>query len=159
MRVPAFSSFILCTSVMASAATCYSPDDALTHLNKDICISAHVYDVVELSDGTRFLDVCSPEISDQECRFTILSLNGDRKEVGDLSQYRQQDIRIRGIIRPYGGRAEIILSHARQFHGGGEKFRPNPALLKGFSAEDHKSSINDPALRSGHHRSMFKSTQ
>ncbi len=29
-------------------------------LNKDVCISAHIYDVVELPDGTRFLDVCSP---------------------------------------------------------------------------------------------------
>jgi hypothetical protein len=159
MRIPAFYALVLYMSAAASAATCYAPEDALTHLNKDICVSAHVYDVVELSDGTRFLDVCSPETSDEKCRFTVMSMSGDRKDVGELNQYRQQDIRIRGIIRPYGGRAEIILSHQRQFHGGGEKFRPNPALLKGFSAEDHKPGVNDPALRSGHHSSMFRTIQ
>jgi hypothetical protein len=159
MRLSAFCAWLLCLATSSYAATCYSPEDALGHLHKEICVSAHVYDVVELSDGTRFLDVCSPETSDEQCRFTIMSMDGDRKEVGELSQYRQQDIRIRGIIRPYAGRAEIILSHERQLHGGAEKFRPNPALLKGFSAESHRPSINDPALRSGHRRSMFRTVQ
>jgi hypothetical protein len=148
---------LLCVTTMLSAArTCYTPEDALSHQNKDVCVAVHVYDVVELADGTRFLDVCSPETSDAQCRFTVMSLNGDRRDVGELSQYRQQDIQIRGVVRPYAGRSEIILSHARQFHGGGEKFRPNPALIKGFSAEDSKPAVNDPALRSGHHRSIFR---
>jgi hypothetical protein len=160
MRISAFCFLFFCAIPMGFASSaCYSPEDALEHLHKDICITAHVYDVVELSDGTRFLDVCSPETPDAQCRFTIMSMNGDRNEVGDLSQYLHQEIRIRGVIRPYNGRAEILLSHARQFHGGGEKFRPNPALLKGFSAEDHKPGVNDPALRSGHHRSMFRTVQ
>ncbi len=29
-------------------------------VDKDVCITAHVYDVVELADGTRFLDICTP---------------------------------------------------------------------------------------------------
>ena len=160
MRVPAVCSVMLFTATMLSGArTCYSPEDALSHQNKDVCVTAHVYDVVELADGTRFLDVCRPETPDEQCRFTVMSMHSDRNEVGDLNQYRQQDIEIRGVVRPYGGRAEIILSHARQFHGGAEKFRPNPALLHGFSAEDHKPAVNDPALRSGHHQSVFKTTQ
>ncbi len=52
------------------------------HLNQDVCIRAHVYEVIELADGTRFLDVCSPETSDAACHFTIVSLREDRKEVG-----------------------------------------------------------------------------
>ena len=43
-------------------------------LNKDVCISAHVYDVVQLPNGTSFLDVCTPQTSDDLCRFTIVSL-------------------------------------------------------------------------------------
>jgi len=156
MRGLAFSFVLLCPVTLFAGKTCYSPDAALAHQNKDVCVSAHVYDVVELSDGTRFLDVCSPETPDEKCRFTVMSANGDRKSVGDLNQYRQQDIQIRGVVRPYGGRAEILLSDARQFHGGAEKFRPNPALLHGFSAEDGKPAINDPTQRSGHHRSMFQ---
>ena len=146
----------LCPVASWAAKTCYSPEEALTHENKDVCVAAHVYDVVELADGTRFLDVCSPETADEQCRFTVMSASGDRKTVGDLSQYREQDIQIRGVVRPFGGRAEILLSDARQFHGGAEKFRPNPALLHGFSAEDGKPAIGDPSLKSGRHRSVFQ---
>jgi hypothetical protein len=159
MHTFAFFTLLFGTTAAVSAATCYNPEEALAHANKDICVSAHVYDVVELSDGTRFLDVCSPETSDAQCHFTVVSMNADRKEVGELVQYRQQDIHIRGIVRSYAGRGEIILSHERQFHGGGEKFRPNPALLKSFSAEEHKPAINDPALRTGHHNSVFRTVQ
>ncbi len=156
MRVVAFCLLSLSSLPLVAAKTCYSPDEALAHQNKDVCVTAHVYDVVELADGTRFLDLCSPETLDEQCRFTVMSANGDRKTVGDLSQYRTQDIRIRGVVRPFGERAEILLSDARQFHGGAEKFRPNPALLHGFSAEDGRPAINDPSLKSGRHRSVFQ---
>ncbi|QNI33002.1 hypothetical protein H7849_03200 [Alloacidobacterium dinghuense] len=147
---------VLCPVASWAGKTCYSPEDALAHQNKDICVSAHVYDVVELADGTRFLDVCSPETPDDKCRFTVMSANGDRKTVGDLNQYRERDIQVRGVVRPFAGRAEILLSDARQFHGGAEKFRPNPALLHGFSAEDGRTAFTDPALKSGKHRSVFQ---
>ena len=141
--------------MLMAGRTCYTPEQALTHVNKDVCIVAHVYDVVELQDGTRFLDVCSPETSDEQCRFSIVSPDSERKEVGDLDQFRAKDIHIRGTVRPFGGRAEIVLSEARQFHGGSEKFRPNPALIKAFGADSGKPAVNDPALRSGRHHSAF----
>src|SRR5271163_3722648 len=40
---------------------CLSVAEAAQQPNKDICVSAHVFDVVELKDGTRFLDVCSTD--------------------------------------------------------------------------------------------------
>ncbi len=40
---------------------CITPDDAAKLINKDVCINVHVYDVVELPDGTRFMDVCAPD--------------------------------------------------------------------------------------------------
>ena len=58
---------------LSASKTCYSPEEALSHLNKDVCVAAHVYDVVELADGSRFLDVCSPDTSDEQCRFTVMS--------------------------------------------------------------------------------------
>jgi hypothetical protein len=48
-------------------------DEATKLVNKDVCVTAHVYDVVELPDGTRFLDVCTPETTDDQCRFTIVT--------------------------------------------------------------------------------------
>ena len=151
-----FLSAALSTTALA-AKTCYSVDEATAHINKDVCIAAHVYDVVQIADGTRFLDVCRTGTSDASCHFTILSPKLDRKDVGDLEQYRNVDVQVRGIVRPVGARAEIILSDARQFHGGAEKFRPNPELMKGFSAGDGKPPVADPAFR-GSSKSGAKSS-
>ncbi len=139
----------------AAERPCYAWLEAGRHLNQDVCVSAHVYDVVELADGTRFLDVCSPETPDEKCSFTIISLRQDSKDVGGLDELRGKEIEIRGTVHSFAERAGIILSHERQLHGGAEKFRPNPALLKGFSAADGKAAFDDPAFRSGghHHKS------
>jgi hypothetical protein len=127
--------------------SCVSPDDATKNLNKDVCVQAHVYDVVELPDGTRFLDVCSPETPDDKCRFTIVSLRQDRDTVGDLKKMRDANIEVRGIVAAMHGRSGMVLSHARQFYGGPPKFRPNPALVRGFTGEQEKPAIKDPNLR------------
>jgi hypothetical protein len=127
---------------------CVTADEATQMVNKDVCVSAHVYDVVELPDGTRFLDVCTPQTPDEKCRFTIVSLWEDHDQVGELRKYRDMNVQIRGIVRPMHGRAGMVLSHARQFYGGPPKFKPNPKLVRGFNAEQSRPPINDPNLRS-----------
>ncbi len=114
---------------------CVSADEAQKYLNKDICISAHVYEVVRLPDETRFLDVCSPDTHDADCRFTIVSLKQDSGDVGELNKYREMDVNIRGVVEPMHGRAGMVLSHVRQFYGGPPKFRPNPRLVHGFQGD------------------------
>jgi hypothetical protein len=130
----------------AKPKLCVTPDQAGQFLNKDICISAHIYDVVEFPDGTRFLDTCAPDVPDDNCRFTIMSLREDRDTVGELTRYRDTDVQIRGMVTAMHGRAGILLSHARQFNGGPPKFRPNPRLARGFSAEQDRPPIADPNL-------------
>ena len=135
---------------------CVTAGQAAQMLNKDICVSAHIYDVVQLPDGTRFLDVCSPQTPDDQCRFTVVSLPEDRGEVGELNKYRDADVEIRGLVQPMHGRAGMVLSHARQFYGGPPKFKPNPLLAHGFSAEQDRPPVNDPNLRSqGGHRAFM----
>jgi hypothetical protein len=135
-------------ALTAKRKPCLTAEDASKILNKDVCISAHVYDVVELPDGTRFLDVCTPQTPDVACRFTIVSLWEDRDAVGELRKYRDMDVQIRGIVQPMHGRVGMILSHARQFYGGPPKFRPNPKLMHGFSADQSRPPVSDPNLRS-----------
>jgi hypothetical protein len=159
MRMLALVALILCQVGFAAPRACVPVHDVGNHLNKDICVAAHVYEVIELQDGTRFLDLCSPEVPDEQCRFSVVSPREDRGEVGELKQLREQEIQIRGIVRPFGGRMEIVLSHVRQLRGGSEKFRPNPALLPGFSAENGKPAFSDPGLRGSRHRSAFKTHQ
>jgi len=141
---------LVCALPGAFAGTlkkCVSADQAVQMLNKDVCVSAHIYDVVELPDGTRFLDVCTPETPDEKCRFTVVSLWEDHDAVGELKNYRDLDVQVRGIVQPMHGRACLVLSHARQFHGGPPKFKPNPRLARGFNGEVSRPPVSDPNLR------------
>jgi hypothetical protein len=134
---------------MAGAAKpCVPADQASKLLKREVCVSAHVYDVVQLPDGTRFLDVCTPQTADEACRFTIISLWEDRDDVGELRKYRDTDVEVRGMVQPMHGRAGMVLSHARQFYGGPPKFKANPKLVRGFSADQSRPPIHDPNLRS-----------
>ena len=153
---------VVCLPVTAFAGgpqTCVTGDEASKTLNKDVCITAHVYEIVELPNGTRFLDVCSPQTPDDSCHFTIMSLPEDRKEVGELRRYRDTDVRVRGIVHTMHGRYGMMLSHARQFYGGPPKFKPNPKLLRGFDAEQDRRPVSDPNLRSQGGRRAFMDTR
>lgn len=130
-----------------AAQKCITADEASQQLNKDVCVAAHVYDVVELPNGTRFLDICPPETPDEKCRFTLVSYWEDRDEVGELRRYRDMDVRVRGLVRTMHGRAGIVVSHVRQFYGGPPKFKPNPLLVRGFTAGEDRPPVSDPNLR------------
>lgn len=121
---------------LASNKTCLVPNEALAHIHRNICITAHVYRVVDAANGTHFLDVCSPQTSDLDCHFFIVSFPGDEKSVGDLQGLVRHTIQIHGTVHTVQGRAEIILSDKKQLHGGKQKFHPNPELVKSFSAEN-----------------------
>ena len=142
----------------AKPKPCVTADEASKLVDKDVCVSAHIFDVVQLEDGTRFLDVCSPDTPDERCGFVVVSLWQDHDTVGDLTKYRNMNVQIRGIVRSLHGRSGIILSHVRQFYGGPPKFTPNPLLARGFSAEDRRPPVSDPNLRSqGGHRAFMNS--
>jgi hypothetical protein len=147
------------SSIFAShPKPCIPRDEAAKLVNKDVCVDVHVYDVVELTDGTRFLDVCPPEIPDAKCGFTIVSLREDREEVGELAKFRDANVHIRGMVQAMHGRNGMVLSHVRQFYGGPPKFKPNPKLLRGFSGDQAKPPVADPNPRShGEHRAFMNS--
>lgn len=159
----------LCCGLLAAALPahaaqrCSSPATARRHLHRKLCVKAHVYREISLDDGTRILDVCSPRDSAGQCHFAFVSLNQDRDKVGSLKQYVGKEIEVRGLVRPVNGRAEILLSSAKQLrtaqpehHRKEEartrrtRFHPNPALLKGFNATQGRMPIADPAFRGGY---------
>ena len=153
---------LLCLPAFAFAGgpkICMTAEEAARTHNKDVCITAHIYEVVELPDGTRFLDVCPPQTPDEACHFTIMSLREDRYEVGELVRYRNTDVRLRGMVQPMHGRSGMLLSHARQFYGGPPKFKPNPKLMRGFDAERDRRAVNDPNLHAQGGRRAFMDTR
>lgn len=127
---------LLSAAPALAAQRCIVPGEALKHVDKSVCIAAHVYRVVDAAEGTHFLDVCSPQTSDADCHFFIVSFSKDAKDVGDLQALAKQNVHIRGTVHTVQGRAEIVLRDKRQLHGGKEKFQPNPRLLQSFSAEN-----------------------
>jgi hypothetical protein len=160
MRAPILLSvpivFLLHCSAVVAKPACIPPEQALQHLHKDVCVDAHVYRVLDASDGIRFLDVCSPETSDADCHFFIVSSTQDKKSVGDLDALIGQTIQIRGKILPIQGRADMIFSSKEQLHGGKPKFRPNPQLAKSFSAENGGKAFSTRNGVGGQHGVHFR---
>ena len=138
----------LALPAFARTKPCLTADQASKMVNRDVRITAHIYDVVQLPDGTRFLDICTPETPDERCQFTIVSFWEDHNEVGELRKYRDMDVRVLGMVRSIHGRAGMVVSHARQFYGGPPRFKPNPRLVHGFSGEQDRPPLADPNLHS-----------
>jgi hypothetical protein len=159
MRAPILLSVpivcLLFSSAVLAKPGCIPPEQALQHLHKDVCVEAHVYRVVDATDGIRFLDVCSPETSDADCHFFILSSTEDKKSVGNLEELVGQTIQIRGKLLPIQGRADMVLSSKEQFHGGKPKFHPNPQLVKSFSAENGREGFSTHNGVGGQHGVHF----
>ncbi len=152
---------LLVITACFAARPCYSPDEAADHAGKEICLSAHVYDLSESADGTRYLDLCSPETPENACHFAVVSMPEDRGEVGALDALRDQDVHLRGVVHTLHGQSIMLLSHARQLHDGPEKFRPNPELLAGFGAGNAGLGFKDPAMNGHKQRSasLFKGSE
>jgi hypothetical protein len=163
LRLPQWLVLLVLAALFPTQASankpCVPADQASRMLKRDVCVTAHIYDVVQLPDGTRFLDVCTPQTPDDACRFTIISLWEDHEDVGELRKYRDMDVEVRGVVQPMHGRAGMVLSHARQFYGGPPKFKPNPKLAHGFSADESRPPVNDPNLRSQGARRAFMNTR
>ncbi len=135
----------------ARTPSCSPAADTTLRASEDTCLQAHVFDVVTVPGGTRFLDLCSPDTSDDACHVSIVSYGKDRKQVGDLEAMRGKDISIRGALQSYNGRYVLILNEERQFHGGTARFAPDQRLLRGTSAESGED--HSPELRVNfHHR-------
>jgi hypothetical protein len=160
MRAPILLSvpivFLLFCSAAVAKPACILPEQALQHLHKDVCVEAHVYRIVNADDGIRFLDVCSPETSDADCHFFILTSMEDQKSVGNLESLEGQSIQIRGKILPIQGRADMIFSSGEQLHGGKPKFHPNPQLMKSFSAENGGQGFSTHNGIGGQHGVHFR---
>ena len=167
-RLPALLFLVfLCLSRLLFVGTscfaerpCYVPAQASEHAGQDICLTAHVYAVIDSEDGTRYLDVCPASSPDKSCLVTVISLEADRKSVGALQELADKDVRLRGVLHATEGHYYLLLSDARQLRGGPEKFRPNPQLMRGFAADSGAMAFRDPAMSSRGHKSesTFKGT-
>ena len=113
----------------AIAADCVAFAEARQHVGKTKCVSGTVLQVKEGSQGMTFLDFCE---NYRTCPFTVVVFPGDLKHIGDVRQLQGHAVEIKGTIRDYDGRAEIILRYPQQL---GKDAALVPRLPKDYDVE------------------------
>ena len=105
------------------AADCLSIHEAAKHIGETKCVSGKVLKVKVGNKGVHFLDFCEDALA---CPFTVVVFAGDLKDVGDVRLLSGRNIEIRGALKMYDGRPEIILNRISQIEGGAAMIPPLP---------------------------------
>ena len=109
-----------------SFAACVPFDQARKHIGETQCVSGKVVRVEAGSRGVHYLDFCEDYGS---CPFSVVVFSSDLKNVGDVRHLEGKAIEIRGEVKEYDGRAEIILESARQLGGEAVRLPPLPKMF------------------------------
>jgi hypothetical protein len=110
-------------SATATASDCLPISDAKQHVGETKCITGKVLRVKLGAKGVHFVDFCEDQMA---CPFTVVVFPHDLKDVGDVRRLAGHMIEIRGPVKLYEGRAEIILSRVSQVSGGSLLIPPMP---------------------------------
>lgn len=125
-RALCFSLALLITSVLpavCAASDCILVQEARQHVGQTQCVTGKVLRVKAMASGVHFLDFCEDV---QACPFTVVVFSHDLADVGDIRRLAGRTIEIRGRLRLYDDRPEIILSRISQIEGGAAMIPPLP---------------------------------
>lgn len=112
-----------------SSASCIPFDQARNHLDETQCVTGKVIRVEEREQGVRYLDFCEDY---RLCSFTVVVFPYDLKKIGDVRQLAGKVVEIRGEVKEYDDRAEIVLENSKQLSNGLMRLSPLP---KSFDVE------------------------
>jgi hypothetical protein len=117
----------ICAVLLAACLPCLGDcipfEQARNHIGETQCVKGTVLRVQAGNGGVHFLDFCEDY---RLCTFSVVVFSHDLKNVGDVSHLSGKLIEIRGEIKEYDDRAEIILESARQLGGGAGLIPPLP---------------------------------
>ena len=105
------------------SADCISIQEAGQHVGETRCVTGKVVRVKVGVKGVHFLDFCEDQMA---CPFTVVVFEHDLKDVGDVRRLAGRTIQIRGAVKLYDGRPEIILNRISQITGGAAMIPPLP---------------------------------
>lgn len=114
---------LLFATPTARAADCIPIHQAGQHIGETKCVTGKVLRVKVGAKGVHFLDFCEDAMA---CPFTVVVFSNDLKDVGDVRRLVGRTIEIRGAVKAYDGRPEIILSRISQIEGGAAMIPPLP---------------------------------
>jgi hypothetical protein len=107
----------------AVAADCIPFSEARNHVGETKCVRGTIVQVQEGSKGVTYLDYCANYFV---CPFTVVVFASDLRQVGDVRQLQGHELEIKGTIREYDGRAEIILHRPQQLGKNASLLPPLP---------------------------------
>jgi len=119
----AFLLFLFAVPCSARAAGCIPIHEAGQHIGETKCVTGKIIRVTVGTKGVHFLDFCEDQLA---CPFTVVVFANDLKDVGDVRRLAGRTIEIRGAVKSYNGRPEIILSRISQIEGGAAMIPPLP---------------------------------
>ena len=106
-----------------SAADCIPIQEAAAHVGETKCVTGKVHRVKVAAKGVHLLDFCEDQMA---CPFSVVVFAHDLKDVGDVRRLEGRTIDIRGDVKLYEGRPEIILRRISQIEGGAAMIPPLP---------------------------------
>ena len=114
--------------MLVSAPNLWAPDcipihEAGQHVGETRCVAGKVLKIKVGAKGVHFLDFCEDHLA---CPFTVVVFASALKDVGDVRHFEGRTIEIRGAVKLYDGRAEIILNRISQVTGGAAMIPPLP---------------------------------
>ena len=122
-RLLLFALGIFGLPLSSAASDCLPIGEASQHVGETKCVTGKVLRVKAGAKGVHFVDFCEDQMA---CPFTVVVFASDLKDVGDVRRLAGQMIEIRGPVKLYHGRAEIILSRVSQLTGGSTLIPPLP---------------------------------
>jgi hypothetical protein len=110
-------------SSLSPASDCAPIQEARQHVGQMQCVTGKVIRVKASPSGVHFLDFCEEQMA---CPFTVVIFSHDLKDVGDVRRLAGRTIEIRGEVKLYDGRPEIILNRISQITRGAAMIPPLP---------------------------------
>src|SRR5208337_165188 len=115
---------------VAASADCIPVAQAREHIGEDQCVTGKVFRIKHGGRGVTWFDFCEDF---RVCPFTVVIFPGHLKDIGDVRQLANRVIEIRGTLKQYDGRAEIVLNELRQLGGQAAQI---PKLPKNYDVEN-----------------------
>lgn len=128
---------------------CIPFDQAQRHIGQTECVTGKVLQVKSGARGVHYLDFCEDY---RLCSFSVVVFSYDLKNVGDVRELAGKLIEIRGEVKEFDGRAEIVLENRRQLTGEAATISPLP---KNFDVEQ-RGKFSPGQFRGPHSHSTRK---
>jgi hypothetical protein len=140
---------VVCALAHLCSSACVPFDQARHYIGETQCVTGKILRVEIGAKGVHYLDFCEDY---RLCPFSVVVFSYDLKNVGDIRELAGKIVEIRGELKAYDDRAEIILESRKQFGGDAASL---PLMPKNFDVE-RRGNFSPGQFRAPHNRTNRK---